>query len=147
MNYPTETFPVFIYPFSLKGRWKCGMSSRWSSLRRLGLVLTKFLDNLVEIELDFALKKSVSPVTCESWLDIVDRVYEITGCSVPVRIRESESSAVVVRFLPILKPRLYWSVSWWRYFQLLVSLYNLSLTCFVCGTESFLQLDQHVIYG
>jgi hypothetical protein len=30
VNYPTETFPV--YPFSLKGRWKCGMGSRLSSL-------------------------------------------------------------------------------------------------------------------
>jgi hypothetical protein len=61
----------------------------------------------VKVELYFALIKSVSPVAYKVWLDVIDRVYEITSWSVPVRIRKLKSSTVVVRLLLILKPELY----------------------------------------
>jgi hypothetical protein len=142
MNYPTEA--LFINPFSLKGR-KRGII-RKSSLWRLNSVLTKLLNNFVEVELYFTLMKSVSLIACKAWLDIIDCVYEISSWSAPVRIRELKSSAVVVRLLLILKPGLYYPIVWGCY-QLSVSLYNLLFACFVYRTESFLQFDQHIIYG
>jgi hypothetical protein len=80
---------------------------RKSSLWRLNSVLTKLLNNFVKVELYFALIKSVSPIAYKAWLDIIDRIYKISSWSVPVRIRELKSSAVVVRLLLILKPGLY----------------------------------------
>src|SRR2546430_2325706 len=99
INNPTKALSV--NPFSSKDR-KCGLVGR-SSLLRLNLILTKFLNNLVEIELNFAFLKFVSPIVCEVWLDVVDRVYEVTNWLVPVRIWDFESFAVVVRFLLIPK--------------------------------------------
>jgi hypothetical protein len=80
---------------------------RKSSLWRLNSVFTKLLNNFVKVELYFALMKSVSLIACKAWLDVIDRVYEITSWSVPVRIRELKSSVVVVRLFLILKLGLY----------------------------------------
>jgi hypothetical protein len=94
----------------------------------------------VKVELYFTLMKSVSPIACEAWLDVIDRVYEITSWSVPVRIRELKSSAVVVRLFLILKPGLCYLIAW-SYHHLPVSLDNLPFTYFVYRAEPFLQFN------
>ena len=68
------------------------------------LIFAEFLNDLMKIKVFLGIvKELILPMTCELWLVFVNRIYEVTNCSISLCVRKLKSLAVIICLVSILK--------------------------------------------